>query len=362
MSTARSLVLVTCTAALVAAACDTAPTDPDVRPSFGAAHGAQHITDCYVITEPGTYVLAGDLVVDGRAACVDPDEFDPSFFNLVGIRIEANDVKLSLAGSTIRGDGSSVASCPADPGGGDPLPCGIGIRFASDVQNVHITGGTIDGGGLFFDGIQTSGNSHVKVNGVTISGNTRFGLGSVFCSECDYSGNTFSWNGNAGIQTVFAGRADLGIGPTRISGNRFLNNGLGITLGFFSGNVTIVGNEFSGSQGDGITEFLAPRGGNTIQGNTVSNNGGNGVFLFSSNNTVRGNQVLGSGRDGIVVLKGGFFPGGEPTTGNVVQANRVVGSSGVDLVDANDECGNTWKSNTFQTDSEGDGPKKGCIQ
>ena len=94
----------------------------------------------------------------------------------------------------------------------------------------------------------------------------------------------------------------------------------------------------------------------------VNNGPGGGIFLFSNNNTVRGNHVLDNAGDGISIMKGGIFPGGTPTTGNVVQANQVLGSGGVDLRDDNDTCGNTWKSNTFETDSEGDGPRHGCIQ
>lgn len=340
---------------LAATACDSGPTAPDIAPMFVVGGGAQMITDCTVITAPGRYVLSGDLRVDDRAAC--KEEFDPDFFNLVGIRVQANNVHLSLAGNTIYGDGS--ANCPVDPGSGDPpAPCGVGIRLANDVEHVHITGGTIEGGGLFFDGIQAFG-THVTINAITSTGNDRFGMGSIFCGDCNFSGNTFAANGNAGIQTVFAGGD---IGPTKISGNRFIDNGIGITLGFFSGDVTILGNEISGSHGDGIVEFLAPQGGHTIQGNRISQSGGNGIFLFSNSNTLRGNQVLENGEDGIAIAKGGFFPGGSPTTGNLVQGNRAIGSGGVDLRDDNDACGNTWKSNTFETDSEGDGPKTGCIR
>lgn len=334
--------------ALAATACDSVPTSPSLDPSLAVANGAQKIADCAIISEPGTYVLDGDLVVDDRAACV--EDFGGGDFNLVGIRIMASNVSLSLAGNTIRGDGSLG------------LENGVGIRLGGEVENVHITGGTIDGGGLFFDGIQSSG-LNVKINAVTSTGNLRFGMVSSFCGGCEYTGNTFSENGNAGIQTVFAGREDLGLTPTRITGNRFTNNGIGITIAFFSGNLTIVGNEISGSEFRAIDEYLAPIGGNKIQGNKVLNNGsGGGIFLYSNNNTVRGNQVLDNAGDGISIMKGGFFPGGAPSTGNVVQANQVLGSAGVDLLDDNDECGNIWKSNTFETDSEGDGPKSGCIQ
>lgn len=61
-------------------------------------------------------------------------------------------------------------------------------------------------------------------------------------------------------------------------------------------------------------------------------------------------------------MKGGFFPGGQPSTGNVVHANHVLGNGGLDLRDHNDTCGNTWNSNTFETDSEVDWPGHGCIQ
>lgn len=347
-TSAERLALLVVISALAATACDSVPTAPSVDPSAGVGDGAQMITDCAIITAPGKYVLRGDLVVDDRAACV--EDFGDGDFNLVGIRIMASNVSLSLAGNTIRGDGSLG------------LDNGVGIRLGSEVENVHISGGTIEGGGLFFDGIQSSGYN-IKINAVTSTGNLRFGMVSSFCGGCEYAGNTFSENGNAGIQTVFAGREDIGYAPTRISGNRFINNGIGITIGVFSGNLTIVGNEITGSEFRGIDEFLAPQGGNKIQGNKVLNNGpGGGVFLFSNNNTVRGNQISDNAGDGISIMKGGFFPGGEPSTGNTVQANHVLGNGGVDLRDDNDACGNTWKSNTFETDSEDDGPRRGCIQ
>ena len=48
---------------------------------------------------------------------------------------------------------------------------------------------------------------------------------------------------------------------------------------------------------------------------------------------------------------------------NTIRSNTVENSGTVDMLDFNPNCGtNDWKNNSFSTDSEGDGPRAGCIR
>jgi parallel beta-helix repeat protein len=110
----------------------------------------------------------------------------------------------------------------------------------------------------------------------------------------------------------------------------------------------IVGNAFIDNRLDGISIDGVDA---LVLGNYAT--GGNtGFFVHLDNSIVRGN-VIRNNRTGIEVPSG---------AGNLIQGNLVTASAFLDMWDHNAQCVNTWKGNTFNTDSEGDGPRAGCIR
>lgn len=192
----------------------------------------------------------------------------------------------------------------------------------------------------------------------------------AFCEACTVTASVLRDNLGAGIQTVFAGDADfddLSDGNMRIIGNEITGSAFsnGITIGFFGGTHEIIGNTISNNGFNGIGEFLNPDGGNIIRGNRIESNAFSGLRLCTDANTIQANQVLYNGGNGIDIVGGFPCRFGPPFLGgadNQIKSNRAVGNLGIDLTDVNAACVNTWKSNQFDTDSEGDGRKAGCIR
>lgn len=325
----------TASMAAFAVACMLSPT--------AMAASSTKLYGCTVITEPGSYLLATDIVVDQSCPSSDIPE------GFVGIQIAASDVHVNLGGHTIYGDLA---------GYGDGFARGLDTTGEIQV-NVRVTNGSVDGLGAFGDGIYIQNVKGAKITNVNSRGNQRFGMGVVLCEACEVNASRFYENGNAGIQTVLSPRDVDGDGfvdgPIRIVNNDFMDNpnSNGLTIGVLPGPHEVIGNRFSGN-GRGIGEFIAfiPAG-HLIQSNRVEGNLFGGVRISSPGGaTIRANHVLGNGGDGIAVS----------SSGNLIQANRSNGNSRFDMADFNLECVNTWKANSFETDSEGDGAKSGCIR
>jgi hypothetical protein len=319
-----------------------------------AAADVKKLYGCAVITEPGSYLLATDIIVD--QSCVSSDDPD---FGFVGIQIAASDVHVNLGGHTVYGD-------PAGYGNGYAR----GIDTTGALQlNVRITNGTVDGSGAIGDGIYIQGAKHVSITNLRSTGNLRFGMGLVFCEDCNVTASHFYENGNAGIQTVFGGRDADGDevvdGGVRLVGNEFRDNpnSNGLTIGFFPGVHEIIGNRFTGNF-NGLSEFITPPDpvGHVIQANEFRGNLSGGIRVCSSGNTLRANKVIDNGGNGVEIAGGCFFFPTPAGTENLIQANFSAGNAGADMVDQDGGCSNTWKANTFENDSEGDGPKRGCIR
>ncbi|MEJ2258202.1 MAG: right-handed parallel beta-helix repeat-containing protein [Woeseiaceae bacterium] len=326
-----------------------------------SARAADHkIYGCTVISEPGNYVLATDIVVD--TTCLNPDfpgsDDPPEPTGLVGILVSASDVHLNLNGNTVYGD----------PAGYSEEFFARGISTSAALQShVRITNGHVDGNGSLGRGIYIDVAKHVTITGVESANNAGEGMLMAFCAACTVNASTFRDNLGAGIQTVFAGDADsddVSDGNLRLIGNELTGSAFsnGITIGFFGGPHEIIGNTISNNGFNGIAEFFSPEGGHIIRGNRIAANGFSGVRLCTNANTVQANQVLDNGGNGIEIVGGFPCTFGPPGAGNLIQSNRAVGNLGFDAADVNAECVNTWKANQFDTDSEGDGPREGCIQ
>jgi parallel beta-helix repeat protein len=173
---------------------------------------------------------------------------------------------------------------------------------AQGVLATGVAGLSVRGGTLtgFSNGIIVTGSSNVRVAGVTATDNNFDGIAMAGCTGCEIVGSRAERNKSKGIYVL----ASTGVRVVR---------------------------------------------------NTASSNRHDGINLAGSDsNLVADNTAADNGRWGIKVSDG--------DEGNRLEGNRAVGNE-TDLVDLNlPDCTNTWRGNTFVTDSEGDGPEAGCIR
>jgi CSLREA domain-containing protein len=195
------------------------------------------------------------------------------------------------------------------------------------VKQAGATGNTISNNhiGTDADASEDLGNSQSGVfvegaPGVVVGGNGAGGAGAGASGE----GNIISGNNEHGVEIIGDGA----------SGARVLGNFIGVNLN--SSGFSDIGN----SQ-DGVFVSSAPQvevGGTVAgQGNTISDNGDNGVQLFgsTSNNEVLGNRIgtnrngssdFGNADDGVLIRSSGNVVGGTATGArNVISGNDRYG-------------------------------------
>jgi parallel beta-helix repeat protein len=100
---------------------------------------------------------------------------------------------------------------------------------------------------------------------------------------------------------------------TNLFGNYIADNGVGIYIGFSSGN-SIIGNHLTASRGDGsIYLYYSSR--NTINGNNLTSTS-SGIYLgFSSNNSIYSNTITQIGFMSIRLFE---------STNNIVAGNKII--------------------------------------
>lgn len=296
------------------------------------------------------YVLTGDLTCPDTTAVI----------------ISANDVRFSLSGFTLSGDGTGASGIEVDSvsgvriRGGAVMGFGNGIRL-SIATNVRVSDMVLTGNG---DGVQLQSSDNNRISDSTITGNT-IGVELEGSDNNTVSANTVSNNVADPAITVSAGVfVQNGSTGNVIASNIIASNGtVGVTLQSSDSNLVegnTVTDTFDDSPRPGITVVGSSL--TRVRGNTVSGNSF-GIELAPGLGSATGNLVQGNtsnGNDqGILVLDG--------ATSNTIRLNTATGNFVVDLNDANSGCdANTWTSNTFATDlvagvAEG-GPGVGCIQ
>jgi parallel beta-helix repeat protein len=201
------------------------------------------------------------------------------------------------------------------------------ITIQPSANGVHL-----DLGNHTIDGLGTSANPNNGRLGISAAGVT----GGPRVTGLRVTGGTL---------TGF--RSGIALGECedcQIVGSR-MNLSLGSSIGSGGG---------GGKAGFGIGLFNSP--GARIVGNTVTGVFDNGIVLGGNSAAqVTGNAVTGTGQGEVGIgVNGG-------TDGVRVTGNTATGNS-IDLADTNPACVNTWRGNTFVTDSEGDGPGAGCIR
>jgi parallel beta-helix repeat protein len=271
---------------------------------------ATSITTCpMTIAVSGDYQLSADLTCPGD-----------------GIAITANAVHVQMGGHVLTGTGT-----------------GLGITATSG--DVDIQNGTLQG---FAVGVRLSHAQGVTLVAVTATENTT-GLVLDHAHRNEFTDTLVMHNAGDGI-LAFSSTHNM---MTASVGNN--NGGAGLVGQDFADNV-LTGNGFHENAGDGLRLDGASHG-NLLRSNDVSDNLGHGIVLGDADeNTLKANHVRGNSGTGICVQAG--------STQNLLQGNSAQQNSGLDVADltATPCVANTWKSNNFATDSEGDGAQAGCLQ
>lgn len=197
----------------------------------------------FVITSPGDYLLAADLVCGGGG----------------GITIKSSNVTLKLAGHRITA-GRGADNAIVTPGAGR-------------LQNINILGPgliTNGGGGTFSAGIFLVVVDNSEVRGITVLG-LNAGIEAADCINLTITANTLARNSFAGI-VVYNGFSYT------ISENDASGNGTGISVEDTAATVThnvLNGNTFAGLSIPLVLAFT----GITVQNNVINGNGQYGIFV-----------------------------------------------------------------------------------
>lgn len=211
-----------------------------------------------VITQPGTYSLANDLLC----------------FNTDGIDIQANNVTLMLGGHAITQDSAHFGLVHQG------VSAGVGLAAGS--TNVQIFGpGTITGfnGGIEFEQVSNSMVENVTSTrnffGFVVNGGFAAGCGTACPSTGNlFSGNTSTFNNQHGF-TLNGGNNNT------FNANNSSNNGVrGINLFVATGN-DVRSNTLNGNGQSGVEITSGTGTGNNIHKNTAQ---GNGIFDLEDDN------------------------------------------------------------------------------
>ena len=256
----------------------------------------------YAISQPGSYVLTGDLRV--------PDE------NTTAIEITADDVTLDLNGFTISG----VTECSPSGTMCAPIGLGSGIRIFS--TNVAVHNGTIRGMGSRGILAFGAGNRVENVRALFTPG-TAITLG----EDSTIAGCKALRNGGRGLligdgsllaSNTAADNVLPGIDASDASvlfGNTVTDNQFGIAI--FSYGV-VRSNTSNSNEALGIDASF----GSVVVGNALRQNDSNGINC-SPGSTVRANTVETNGRGGIGQ---GILAGrGSTVLGNASRLNTGAG-------------------------------------
>lgn len=305
-----------------------------------------------------TVVHCGDTITTDTTLAKDVGPC-PSTAIILG----ASNITLDLNGHTVfgtpaPGEGPGIAGSAVN---GDTVKNGTVTLFDTGVYfefgtgetvtnlNVHDNIGSLDGNGIFGEGVQLfqTNNSTIS-NNVVVHNGTFAGIDVFDSSGTTITGNAVSRNN---IQQVGSGHGgniqqDIGIWvvflaiPTSnnvVRGNAVQDNGLdGIQISRFATNNTVTRNAvlrngFGQVQGIRDGDGVAIFGSSTlVQGNSSTSNAANGIYVRSGATT---NRILGNA-----------------TAGNGTGRNSA--GTGFDLKDGNltPPCdANVWSGNAFVT-------------
>lgn len=238
------------------------------------------------------------------------------------------------------------------------LGCGgTAITFAADDVTLLLNGHDVEGPGASagsYSGVRVYNATGAHVVGPGSVNRFAFGVldganASGSSSGAVYEGFSLAANGIG----VMVDRSDVEIADLTVneSGSH------GILLTCPSG-CSVRDSDLTDNGGSGV--FLFTTSESVVSGNVSGGNAFAGILLasVSSDNTISGNVTLANASYGIDVLSG--------SVGNQIRSNVAASNGVLDLQDENlPTCANLWRNNRFDTDNEsgaGAGPKAGCIR
>ena len=187
--------------------------------------------------------------------------------------------------------------------------------------------------------ISVGTRSNSKIKGFTISGATGAAFSGIslnLCDGCIIENNKFL-NNNMGIS--------VGGSENTVVRNNIVTNGAGTGIHISqSGSTTISGNQVSGYGTSGI-KIASCQGRNTISGNNVIQNSGNGVSLEDTYDQVlESNTVSSNGKEGINLAR----------SNNNNLKNNIVSYSGNNGIRMESSSGNTvWNNEVLGNNTTG---------
>ena len=215
------------------------------RTPVDAAHTPGNFSASYIISQPGSYYLAGNLTGESGKR---------------GIEIDVGNVTLDLNGFTLQGVNGSAN--------------GVYFSHATD-RNATVRNGTITGWG-------GSGINYPGRNGIFEQLILATNLTGIACGDnCQIWGCTINENVQSGVFVVGSGNL---ISRNNCAGNNTQNTSL-------AGGIYVVGNQ------------------NRIEGNHVTGSGsaGYGIYVGGATNTIIQNSVLGGSGNNYSISGGNFF-------------------------------------------------------
>jgi CSLREA domain-containing protein len=207
---------------------------------------------------------------------------------------------------------------------GSALPA-ISAPLVIDGTDANFGQVTIDGSavGGSVDGLATNGAGARTIKHIAVDGFGRYGV-NVTAGTVTFDNASFSNNSSDGIRLATSGNT---VQSTSVSGSfeGIEINALGLPV-----TETLTGNTITGNGGNGVFLGDTASGGTiagTIDGNTIDGNGpsgGNGIVLNKGAGpgllNVTNNQILNSGDAGIVTTGG---------DGATISGNSITGNGGV---------------------------------
>lgn len=255
----------------------------------GPVAAATWITGPTVITEPGEYRLASDIVNTDAPVCID---------------VQVGGVKIDGRGHLVDGVKTSGAVGVRIQWTGTAAPDTI-------VKNIRFT----DWG----SGIQLYKAMHPKVRSCTFTDDT-IGVESYCANDMEVSSCTFVENGDG---VSLAGTTDAVIRDSTFSDNA---NGISLGFGLQVSNIIISSNTIDGSSGAGI-RLNHDTGPVTIRSNRITNNGGAGLVLNEVSGHVITNNLFNNMNNAGVAAPVTNTWNLEPVRGkNIVGGRRLGGN------------------------------------
>jgi parallel beta-helix repeat protein len=227
-------------------------------------------------------------------------------------------------------------------------PGGATVTQGTLVKHVHVTSNCNVG-------ITMQGSSGNKIRNNTLGANPCIGIFIDNGANNQMVGNAITGSNIPPTPGVCS--TDLGGGGVAIeihigsgflvSGNSINSNTNGVVSDGFSPGSTLSANDISGNTQDGV----ALSGQATITGNQVDANGRDGIAISEENGfVISSNKADSNGRYGVAV---GGARGEAAGSNNATKTNHALGNGVLDLFWDGNGTGNTWTSNTCDTETSG---------